>query len=392
MKSVTSNKHSYSGLDVRIVHTIPTIDIEAAGPTYSVVRLCTELTNTFNVSLIALKTGNLSSMPDFLRTFPFDAGPKKLGASSAMRSWLAGQGAEGKIQLIHNHSLWMMPNVYPGQIADKYGIPMLVAPRGTLSKWAMQNGSVIKKLFWPLVQHPALKSTSCFHATAYSEYEDIRRNGFKQPVAIIPNGIDIFNVVGKRSKKYRSLLFLGRIHPVKGLDMLLHAWRILQNYFPDWELQIVGPDNQGYAKTMLALSEQLGLKRVKFCGPLYANEKIQAYANADLFVLPTYSENFGVAVAESLAAGTPVVVTKGAPWEGLIEHNAGWWVDISVRGIAGGLHAAMLKSRSELVQMGGNGKNWMEREFSWQDIGERMAKVYDWVLHGGISPSCIIHD
>ena len=92
---------------------------------------------------------------------------------------------------IHNHRLWMMPNVYPGLVARKHNVPLVISPRGTLSEWAFQHGSVVKRLFWPLVQKPALTATSCFHATAESEYKDIRRMGFRQPVAIIPNGIDI---------------------------------------------------------------------------------------------------------------------------------------------------------------------------------------------------------
>ena len=222
----------------------------------------------------------------------------------------------------------MMPNVYPGQVARRYGLPLVVSPRGTLSEWAMHSGSAVKRLFWPLVQRPSLAATTCFHATAESEYEDIRRMGFRQPVAVIPNGIDIKELQPKSSSGGRTLLFLGRIHPIKGLDMLLPAWRAVQTKFPDWHLRIIGPDNGGYVEKMRRMAHDLKLERIEFCGSLYGQDKWDAYRNADLFVLPTYSENFGMAVAEALASAVPAIVTKGAPWEGLATENAGWWIDI----------------------------------------------------------------
>lgn len=366
---------------------------EASGPSYSVVRLCeSEIALGVQLSLAALDGGPVTAPPSFLKTFHYGLGLRKLGRSPEMYKWLKSQATEGKVDLIHNHSLWMMPNVYPGLVSRASGVPLVLAPRGTLSRWAMQSGSLIKKVFWPLVQRPVLQNTVCFHATAHSEYEDIRRLGFRQPVAVIPNGIDIPAMRGNKSESERTLLFLGRIHPIKGLEMLLPVWQVLQSRFPEWRLQIVGPDNRGHQASMLALAESLSLQRVEFCGPRYGEAKIQAYADADLFVLPTYSENFGMAVAEALAAGTPAVVTKGAPWVGLDQQQAGWWVDISIEALTAGLDAAMSKDRGELSRMGGNGKAWMAAEYSWPEIGRRMLQTYEWVLHGGRVPDWVLVD
>ncbi len=378
---------------MKLIHIIPSINEEASGPSYSVVRLCeSEINHGANLSLVALDWAPIPNPPLFLKTFPLGIGPRKLGSSPAMREWLQTHSGRGSVDLIHNHSLWMMPNVYPGSISRAMGIPLVLAPRGTLSRWAMQSGSLVKKIFWPLVQRPVLENTACFHATAYSEYEDIRRLGFRQPVAVIPNGVDMPVTRGHKSESERTLLFLGRIHPIKGLEMLLPAWKALQSRFREWRLQIVGPDNRGHQAKMLALAESLGLQRVEFCGPRYGEAKIQAYADADLFVLPTYSENFGMAVAEALAAGTPAVVTKGAPWAGLERQEAGWWVDISIEALTAGLEAAMSKDRSELSRMGANGKAWMAAEYSWPEIGRRMLQTYEWVLHGGRAPEWVLVD
>ena len=378
---------------MKIVHTIPSIGEEAAGPSYSVMKLCeVESALGCEISLSAIQNPSFHAAPIFLKTFPYGFGPRKLGRAPEMYTWLKSQATEGNIDLIHNHSLWMMPNVYPGAISRATGVPLVLAPRGTLSRWAMQSGSLVKKVFWPLVQRPVLENAACFHATAHSEYEDIRRLGFRQPVAVIPNGIDMPVVRGNKSETERTLLFLGRIHPIKGLEMLLPAWKALQSRFPEWRLQIVGPDNRGHQARMLALGESLGLHRVEFCGPRYGEAKIQAYADADLFVLPTYSENFGMAVAEALAAGTPAVVTKGAPWASLEQQQAGWWVDISIEALTAGLEAAMSRNRGELSRMGCNGKAWMAAEFSWLEIGRRMLRTYEWVLNGGSAPKWVLVD
>lgn len=180
--------------------------------------------------------------------------------------------------------------------------------------------------------------------------------GFRQPVAIIPNGIDIPSPIEKTPGGMRTLLFLGRIHPVKGLDMLLPAWGSVQVCFPDWELRIIGPDNGGYLDKMRSLASKLGLMRVEFFGPLFGAEKWQAYAEADLFVLPTCSENFGMSVAEALASGMPAIVTRGAPWSGLSGYGAGWWVEPSRDALVASLENAMALPADSLMAMGQCGR------------------------------------
>lgn len=378
---------------MRAIHIVPAIAEEASGPSYAVDRLCESLIGTGQeVTLAALDWAPMASPPAFLRTFSLGLGPRRLGRSPAMRRWLDLLVREGAVDLLHNHGLWMMPNVYPGQAAVQRGMPLVVSPRGTMSQWAMQSGSVVKKFFWPLLQRPALVATACFHATAMSEYEDIRRMGFRQPVAVLPNGIDMPVLRVKYAGSLQTLLFLGRVHPVKGLDMLLPAWGAVQDRFPDWRLQIAGPDSRGYLARMKALAGELGLKRIEFLGPVYGEQKWQAYRDADLFILPTHSENFGMAVAEALASGTPAIVTKGAPWAGLEAHDAGWWIDIGVDPLASCLETALSCSFETLVEKGRRGREWMQREFSWRHIGRCMAETYHWVLQGGKRPEWVIED
>lgn len=216
--------------------------------------------------------------------------------------------------------------------------------------------------------------------------------GFRQPVAIILNGIDIPDFLHTHQAGLRTLLFLGRIHPVKGLDILLPAWRVVQDRFPDWKLRIVGPDNRGYLAQMQQLASDLGLERVEFSGVLYGTDKTLAYAQADLFVLPSHSENFGMTVAEALAAGTPAIVTKGAPWAGLVKHEAGWWIDIGIDPLVACLEDALSCSTESLAEKGMRGRTWMSAEYSWAQVGREMAETYRWILHGGNKPEWVIEE
>lgn len=371
---------------MRVTHIVPAISEEASGATYAVINLCKSLVgHCQNIKLVALDWSPIQSPPAFLNTFPLGWGSGRLGRSPMMRQWLEEQAQSQNLDILHNHGMWQMNALYPGWIAKKYHINLVVSPHGAFSEWAMQHGSRMKKVFWPMLQRPALASASCFHATAVSEYKDIRRLGFRQPVALIPNGIDIPDLPPKKTGDFRTLLFLGRLHPKKGLDILLPAWQAVQDRFPDWRLVIAGSDvdyygKSGYLEKLHLLAQNLGLERVEFVGNLYGIEKTQAYRDADLFILPTYSENFGMTVAESLAVGTPAIVSKGAPWEGLATQQAGWWIDIGLDPLVACLEEALARSPDNLAQMGLRGRGWMEVEFSWERIGAQMAETYRWLL------------
>jgi glycosyltransferase involved in cell wall biosynthesis len=306
-----------------------------------------------------------------------------------MRHWLKQEVRSGRVEIIHNNSLWMMPNVYPGNAVSDSRCRLVVSPHGTLSEWAMGLNALQKKIFWQFLQAPAIRSAACFHATAEGEYGDIRRLGFRMPVCILPNGIDVPPLEETPKGDRRQLLFLGRIHPTKGVDVLLRAWQAVERRFPDWELLVIGPDNGGYLAKMQVLAAQLRVERVVFPGPLFGEEKLRAYRTASLFVLPTHSENFGMTVAESLSAGTPAIVTKGAPWGGLEKQGAGWWIDIGVDPLVACLEQTLATSPTHLAEMGRVGREWMLRDYSWEKIGTQLSVVYRWLLEGGETPSCV---
>jgi len=295
--------------------------------------------------------------------------------------------------ILHNHGLWRMPNVYVGRAAARGRVPLVVSPHGMLGPGALKFSWRKKQLFSVLAQRPALAVTKCFHATSRQELEDIRAFGFSAPVAVIPNGVDIPPAESlrsdDRSEAPRTVLYLGRVHPKKGIDRLLHAWSKVADRKPGWRLRVIGPSEGGHDRELEALSASLGLRTVEFHPGLFGEEKDAAFREADLFVLPTLDENFGMVVAEALANGTPVISTRGAPWAGLETHGCGWWIDHGVEPLAHCLDLAMAMPREALRSMGAKGREWMARDFSWDHAGDDMLDVYRWCAGFADRPSTV---
>jgi glycosyltransferase involved in cell wall biosynthesis len=257
---------------------------------------------------------------------------------------------------------------------------------------ALRFSRVKKMLFWRLMQGPAVRCAACFHATSDQEYEDIRAYGLTQPVAIIPNGVDLPETHSEvaTGATDRVVLSLGRIHPKKGLDRLVRAWAKVEAAHPGWRLRIVGPPELGHDSELIALVATLELSRVSIEPAIYGEEKYTALRQADVFVLPTLHENFAMTVAESLAAGTPAISTKGAPWRRLEAERCGWWIDHGIEPLAAALSGAMVLPRAELNAMGARGRDWVARDFGWDAIASRMTAVYGWLAGKAATPDWVL--
>lgn len=306
-----------------------------------------------------------------------------------------------ELHLIHNHGLWMFPNLYARQAAMSNDLPLVISPIGMLEAWSLKNSWFKKLPAWFLYENQNLKSATAFHATSYEEAQSIRKVNLRQPIATIPNGVHLPNLSNKPNREVlvnifpeladkKWLVFLSRIHPKKGLDNLLLVWKTLANQFPDWHLIIAGPDLIGYQAELEQMTAELGLgQKTTFTGMLSGQYKASALSNADLFVLPTHSENFGIAIAESLSYGVPVVTTKGAPWQDLEHYGCGWWIDDTQQALADALVEGMEMSSQERQIMGLKGRSLVETKYAWDAIAKEMASVYQWILDGGEPPSCV---
>lgn len=288
------------------------------------------------------------------------------------------------INLVHIHGMWSPFLALAAFAALRAKIPIVISPHGCLDDWALRYKRGKKLLALRTYQGLILRSASAFVATAKPELEGIRKVGLVQPVAIVPNGVDIEPCAERDvTKVEKTILFLSRIHPIKGLLDLVEAWG--QVRVPGWRIVIAGGDEDGYRAKVETLIAERGLQAdFEFLGFVSGQRKQECFDSADIFVLPTYSENFGIAVAEALANELPVITTTGAPWQDLVTHQCGWWVSPGIRGVASALSEAINMSPDDLRMMGQRGRKLVVEKYSWDTIGISALAVSSWLLDRSI--------
>lgn len=373
---------------MKLIHVVPRISAEASGPSYSVPRLCQAIAARGHALTLACLAAERQVEGVTIEVHP--AWPVLQRFAISPQHALALRAHATHADIVHNHSLWSMVNVAAGWVVPGHRAKLVTSPRGTLSNWALAHSKRRKQLMWPL-QRRVLQRADLLHATSEQEYADIRHAGLRTPVAVIPNGIDLTAQLPPRQGEtaMKILLFLSRVHPVKGIELLLDAWAALEAQHPDWTLRIVGPGEADYLAALHARAAGAGVRRVTFTGPRYGDAKTAEYRNADLFVLPTHSENFGMVVAEALAQECPAIVSHGAPWAGLETEGCGWWIPNDVDNLRVALGAAMAMPAPALHAMGAKGRAWMQRDFSWDAIAADMEAAYRWLLDGCTPPTCV---
>lgn len=287
-----------------------------------------------------------------------------------------------KPDLVHIHSIWQISLHLALRAVRKKKIPYIIAPRGTVESWSLRQKWVKKKVALLTYQGYDFRHAIAFHATAESEAMQIRKLGYSQSVIISPNGVNVPDVLppqNRRSDGFRRALFMSRIHYKKGLENLVEAWRILRPH--GWKMEIVGTDSDNYQHKIETAVSNAGLKDdFIFTGPLADEEKWLAYRRSDCFVLPTFSENFGIVVAEALYAGLPVITTKGAPWQEIETRKCGYWIDVGVAPLVDALRKMFAAADSERIEMGARGRELVLERYSWGAIAERLRYEYENLL------------
>ena len=383
---------------IECLQIIANVNLSGGGPSRSVTSLCDALAASgISLSLASQKTSHENN-DDLLLPVDKRVGVQTYDAYKLARTiftpsydrLISSLVQQKNISLIHSHGLWLQCNRVAAGVSRRQLIPHIVSPRGMLEPWAFNYRYWKKFPFWHLWQRQALLDASLFCATADQEADSIRALGFNQPIAVIPNGVDIPELAKSTSPvaETKTALFLSRIHPKKGVKELVDAWSRVRPV--GWKCVIAGPDEEGHESVIKQAVLNAGLEnQFEFVGPVYGEAKAGLMNSADLFILPTYTENFGIAIAEALAYGIPVITTKGAPWECLVSNNCGWWVDIGVDSLEAAMREAFVLSRETLSDMGKRGRVLMESEYSWQSVAQSMKAVYEWVLGGGTPPDCV---
>jgi len=288
--------------------------------------------------------------------------------------------------LIHAHGLWLRPLDVAHREARARGIPLVLSPRGMMSPWSWRNHRWRKRLANVLVHPGALAGVSGWHATSDEEAEDIRELGFTQPICVVPHGVEMPDATALALAREHwitacpacadrpTALFYSRFHPKKRVLELIDLW--LEKAPAEWLLIVVGiPEFYSVENLRSYVYRAGGSKRIEiFDG---ANRPAP-YAAASICLLPSHSENFGMVVAEALAAGVPALVTDSTPWKLLDSARAGWCVPWSDYGTA--LQSALEELPDSLKARGANARAWTHATFAWSNTARALLAFYEDLL------------
>ncbi len=282
--------------------------------------------------------------------------------------------------VFHTNCCWMPLSALTAMWAKKAGFKVVYSPHGMLEPWALKRHYWTKKLPAILLfQKNGLQVCDMIHATAKSEKENLIALGWNKKVTAIANCVQIDGIQMKISwERRKNILFLSRVHVKKGINFLIEAIAQLKNELKGYSVTIAGPGEDLYIEELKELAARCGVAdMIEFIGPVYADAKWPLYCKADIFVLPTWSENFGIVVPEALASGTPVITTVGTPWEELEEYNCGWWTGIGTKATVEALNSFIACTDGELEAMGRNGRRLVEDKYASTIVAGQFIKMYE---------------
>jgi poly(glycerol-phosphate) alpha-glucosyltransferase len=345
-------------------------------------------------------------------------GPDRFSYAPGLKDGLK----KGNPDILQLHGLWRYPSIVATSWHRRTSRPYIVHPHGMLDPWAVRNSHWKKVFAGMFFENTMLHNAGCIRALCQSEAESIRRYGLRNPICVIPNGIDMLEIRDRRSEMgnppwaghiepgKKVLLYLGRIHPKKGLPNLLRAWKAILNSQPstnNWLLAIAGWDEMGHENELKRLCHELQVSftdirtlnselrtsnSILFLGPQFNEAKSACYRHCDAFILPSFSEGLPMVILEAWACGKPVVMTPECNLPEGFSARAGIRITTDVEGIAHGLTELFGMSAQELTELGRNGRRLTEEKFNWDRIARQLRAVCEWLVCGAAQPDCVYVD
>ena len=366
-------------IKMKIIHYIPSIDRTAGGTSTYMQVLAKGLGELAEVHIITHTSENPLAMENCMVHYVPEYNPFK----GAWRKRVAEMMEEVRPDIVHVNCCWMPACAAVQRIAQKHGYKVVLTPHGMLEPW------IIKRHYWTrkvpallLYQKAAVRKADCIQSTAESERDNLLKLGYNSNIKVVRLGIDADGIEMKRSwKKTRQILFLSRVHVKKGINFLIEAAAALRSELQGYKILVAGEGDAYYVAEMKRMIADNGLQDiVQLVGGVYGDEKWRLFQTSDFFVLPTHSENFGLAIAESLASGTPVITTVGTPWHDLNDTNSGAWIEIGTQPLVETLRRFLALSDDELEAMGRNGRRLIEEKYSAHVMAKEMMKVYETLI------------
>lgn len=362
---------------MKVVHYIPSIDRTSGGVGFYMQLLSKELGKLIELHVVTVKSTNELLLKNcevhYISQGIF---------GTAKKEWCAILDSL-KPDVVHINCCWMPQCAFTQKWAQQLGYKVVLTPHGMLEPWIVKRNYWTKKLpALMLYQRKAVVKANVIHATAESERANLLALGYNSNIEIVPNGVDVSNIKIKDSwDKSKKILFLSRVHVKKGIEFLIGAAAQLRTELDGYEFIIAGEGEQSYIDSLKQKAANLGVDHLfNFCGGIYGDKKWELFQQADIFALPTYSENFGIVVAEALASGTPVITTTGTPWEELNTTNCGWCIAPTQETITNAIRQAITTPFETLAEMGARGRELMEQNYSTESVAGRMKELYESVI------------
>lgn len=376
---------------MKVLHVVPAVAPRYGGPSEAAIRMAAALSTEGAEILLATTDADgpgrlpvaTGSVLDYrgVPTIFFPRLPgESLKLSPSLARWLRGNA--GGFDLLHVHSVFSHASIAAGAAARDAGVPYIVRPLGQLDGWSLAQHALRKRAFLATVGRRLLRGAAVLHWTDESEQAAVPRLVRPGPGFVVPLGVDdaLFQESAPSSRA-KVILFLSRLHPKKNVEGLLEAFRDVGVVAAGWSLVIAGDGEDDYVqdlRTRVAAESRAG--RVELAGWLGGDEKIRALKRAAVLVLPSRQENFGIAVAEAMAAGTPAIVTAAVALAGAIARaRAGWVVPDGPTGLRDALAEAML-SEDERRRRGEAARDLAMRRFRWSAVAKAMMAEYDVVI------------
>lgn len=376
---------------MRICIFTTSIDKKGGGPSRSVPILARGL------SEVGVKTTLLTGYSSEMNTHLLDGTsvevktiPQNISIRQLERVLL-----EGRYDLIHGQNLWIPLYHKMARVARKHGIPYMMTPRGCLEPWCMRQKRLKKLIAFHLYQKKDLQRASCVLATAKMEADNMRALGISTPIAIIPNGIDVSEYpcrpLSSKNSVRKQIVFLSRIHEKKGIEFLIEAWEQLHRKYSDWNVVIAGNGEEAYIADLKKMIIDKGLDScIKIIPPVFGEDKRKLYCESALFVLPTFSENFGMVIAEAMSCGVPVITTNGTPWQELNDLKLGWCINLSLDNLAKAISEAIDLGIDSLFEMGLQCSRHIFDTYQYKEVALKNQMVYEWIVNSKNKPNFIV--